>query len=224
MVVEDDASLARWMASYLQSHGYLVSVATDGDAALALIREDAPDLVVLDWMLPGLDGIEVCRRAREFHAAPIVMLTARTDEGDEIAGLETGADDYLQKPVRPALLLARVRALLRREGSSAGGAGALRVGGLLIDRRSRNASLDGEPLPLSSRELDTLILLAERPGEVVGRERLLRALRGMAYDGLDRSSDLVVSRLRRKIGDSGPRPARLKTVRGKGYLLAPDAW
>ena len=223
MLVEDDESLARWMASYLGTHGYPAGIVTDGRTALALIREDAPDLVVLDWMLPDVEGVEVCRRAREFCDAPILMLTARDGDGDEVVGLDAGADDYLRKPLKPTVLLARVRALLRREASSTS-AHLLRVGGLQIDRRSRTATLAGEPLPLTSLELDILIVLAEHAGEAVDRERLSGAVRGLTYDGLNRATDLAVSRLRRKIGDTGAKPTRVKTVRGRGYLLAPDAW
>ena len=224
MVVEDDRSLAAWLADYLNSHGYLASVATDGTDALVLIEEDEPDLILLDWNLPGLEGIEVCRRVRERSRVPILMLTARTEEGDEVTGLETGADDYLTKPVRGKVLLARVRALLRREGAGSEEDCLRRVGALAVDMRSRSARLGERTLELSSLEFDVLAALTARPGETLGREELVAGLRGIEYDGFDRSIDLCVSRLRRKIGDRGGSPSRIKTVRGKGYLLAPDAW
>ena len=223
MLVEDDASLASWIADYLTSHGYLVTVASRGDDGLELIRTDGPDIVVLDLMLPGLDGIEVCKQAREFFPNPILMLTALGDESDEVQGLETGADDYLTKPVRPKVLLARIKALLRRDTVSSN-ATTISIGALSIDKVSRSLTLSGEDVQLSSHEFDLLALLASQAGAPVSREELVTEMRGIAYDGLDRSIDISISRLRKKLGDNASRPARIKTVRGKGYMLAPDAW
>lgn len=223
MLIEDDASLASWIADYLTSHGYLVTVASRGDSGLELIRTDRPDIVVLDLMLPGLNGIDVCKRAREFFPNPILMLTALGDESDEVQGLEMGADDYLTKPVRPKVLLARIKALLRRESVSIS-ASTIAVGALSIDKISRTLTLSGEAVQLSSHEFDLLALLASRAGAPLSREELVTEMRGIAYDGLDRSIDISISRLRKKLGDNAARPARIKTVRGKGYMLAPDAW
>jgi len=223
MVVEDDASLARWIADYLADHGFLVSVATRGDEALALIESDAPDLVVLDLNLPVLDGLEICRRARAFFRGPVLMLTARDAEDDEIRGLDSGADDYLRKPVAPRVLLARVQALLRRE-SPARVPNALVAGALTLDIDSRTVALAGEVVAVSTLEFDVLACLVESAGQVVSRDALVRRIRGIEYDGFDRSVDVCVSRLRRRFGDDAGEPRRIKTVRGKGYLLAPDAW
>jgi len=223
MVVEDDESLASWIADYLNSHDFEVSVATRGDEALNLIKADEPDLVVLDLNLPGLDGLDVCRRAREFYARPILMLTARIDETDEIIGLETGADDYLPKPIKPKVLLARVKALLRREATDEP-SHIIRIGGLYLDPTSRTVNLDNEDVGLSSHEFDLLLLLAAQAGSPLSREQLVSQMRGIEYDGFDRSIDISISRLRKKLSDTASSPTRIKTIRGKGYLLAPDAW
>ena len=223
MVVEDDRSLASWIADYLTSHDFVVTVATRGDEAVNLIRSDEPNLVVLDVMLPGLDGLEVCKQVRKFYHRPILMLTARDAEADEILGLDTGADDYLNKPVRPKVLLARIKALLRREGVDEP-EHIVRIGGLFIDPVSRSLLLNEQEVPLSSHEFDLLLLLAIHAGTPLSREKLISQMRGIEYDGFDRSIDISISRLRRKLGDNASAPTRIKTVRGKGYLLAPDAW
>jgi len=223
MVVEDDESLAAWIADYLNSHDFQVSVATRGDDALELIRADEPDLVVLDVMLPGLTGLEVCEQARKFYNRPILMLTAQSEEDDEIRGLETGADDFLPKPVKPKVLLARVKALLRREQTE-DPVHVIRIGGLFIDPTSRTLTLDENDINLSSHEFDLLTLLASQAGTPLSREKLISQMRGIEYDGLDRSIDISISRLRKKLGDAASSPERIKTVRGKGYMLAPDAW
>lgn len=223
MVVEDDESLAKWIADYLCSHGYLVSVATRGDTALALIESDQPDAVVLDLNLPNMDGLEVCRRARDFYTSPILMLTARDAEQDEITGLETGADDYLGKPVKPSILLARLRALMRRSNSRLN-ATEIHIGSLCIDEASRTVHLNGEVVGLSTHEFDVLHLLAKEVGKALSRDELISHFRGIEYDGLDRSVDICISRLRRKLGDDASVPRRIKTLRGIGYMLAADAW
>lgn len=223
MVVEDDESLARWIADYLSNHGYLVTVATQGDEALSLIEQDAPDLVVLDLNLPVLDGLEVCRRAREFFDKPILMLTARDDDADEILGLNSGADDYLGKPVTPRILLARVRALLRR-GQPKDTSSIVTIGSLSLDPDSRTVRLDDEIIAVSTHEFDVLMLLANHVGRPLSREALISEVRGIEYDGFDRSVDVCISRLRRKLGDDAQTPRRIKTLRGTGYLLAADAF
>jgi len=223
MVVEDDHSLATWIADYLNSHDFQVSVATRGDDALELIKADEPDLVVLDVMLPGLTGLEVCEQARAFYSHPILMLTAQSEEEDEIRGLETGADDFLPKPVKPKVLLARIKALLRREQSDEP-VNIIRIGGLYIDTTSRTLTLNDEDINLSSHEFDLLTLLASQSGTPLSREKLISQMRGIEYDGLDRSIDISISRLRKKLGDVASAPERIKTIRGKGYMLAPDAW
>lgn len=223
MVVEDDASLSEWIADYLTTHNYEVTVASRGDEALELIKLDDPDLVVLDVMLPGMDGLNVCRQAREFYKKPILMLTALGSESDEVMGLDTGADDYLSKPVRPKILLARINALLRRDSPDSD-EDSISIGGLHIDPVSRTLTLNEDAVPVSSHEFDLLTLLARSAGTPVSRDTLVTQMRGIEYNGLDRSIDISISRLRKKLGDDASAPARIKTVRGKGYLLAPDAW
>lgn len=223
LVVEDDRSLSEWICDYLSGHGYEVTRADRGDDAVDLIKKDVPDLVVLDVMLPGKDGFEVCREVRPFYKNPILMLTARTDEIDEVLGIELGADDYLAKPVKPRVLLTRIKALLRRSFSSEPSS-LLKFGGLKIDAVSRTVTLTGEDVALSSNEFDALVLLARDAGNSVSRDYLMQQLRGFEYDGTTRSVDVLISRLRKKLSDSSDDPKRIKTIRGKGYLFATNAW
>lgn len=223
MVVEDDESLARWIADYLETHDFQVTVATRGDAALELIKSDTPDAVILDLNLPVIDGLEVCRQARLFFDNPIIMLTARDTDSDEVKGLDTGADDYLAKPVKPSILLARLRALLRRSHKSAGDT-TISIGGLQIDTHSRTVMLFDDVVALSSHEYDVLQVLATNVGQSMSRESLVEHIRGIEYDGFDRSVDICISRLRRKLSDDPHVPRRIKTLRGVGYMLTSDAW
>ncbi|MDB4223688.1 response regulator transcription factor [Granulosicoccus sp.] len=223
MVVEDDESLARWIADYLETHNFQVTVATRGDAALELIRNDSPDAVILDLNLPVMDGLEVCRQARLFFDNPIIMLTARDTDSDEIEGLDKGADDYLAKPVKPSILLARLRALLRRS-QKATMEPTIFIGGLHIDTHSRTVMLFDNVIALSSHEYDVLHVLATNVGQAMSRESLVERIRGIEYDGFDRSVDICISRLRRKLLDDAQVPRRIKTLRGVGYMLTADAW
>ncbi len=226
LLVEDDARLAELMRDYLRSTlGLTVEIEPRGDDAVERIVRERPDLVVLDIMLPGKSGLEVCRQVRANYDGPILMLTALGDEVDEVVGLEIGADDYVAKPASPRLLAARVKTLLRRfrrggEGGGPDSENRIEVGPLAIDSAERGAWIDGKALELTTAEFDLLWFLAERAGEVVAREVLYRELRGIEWDGLDRSIDLRVARLRRKIGDDGQRPDLIKSVRGTGYQLA----
>ncbi len=223
LIVEDDPSLCAWVCDYLGDHGFLISVATQGDMAVELIRADMPDLVLLDIMLPVKNGFDVCTEARAFYSGPILMMTACTEETDEVLGLELGADDYLSKPVRPRVLLARVKALLRRDTDF--GSSSLRIfGGLRMDAASKSASLDGKTIAISVNEFDILWLLASQAGKVISRAELVNRLRGIDYDGFDRSIDIRISRLRKKLENDPSLPCRIKTVWGKGYLFALDAW
>ena len=217
LIVEDDQRLATLLGELLQQAGYDTAVERDGDAAVTRIVEEQPSLVVLDVNLPGRDGFSVCRAVRASYPGRILILTARGEEVDEIVGLELGADDYMAKPVSPRRLLARIKALLRR--TDIGADTVLQNGGLCIDPQSRTARLDGRPLTLSTAEFDLLLVLARRAGEVVSRDELYRALRGLEYAGVDRSVDLRISRLRRHLGDDPRRPTWIKTVHGVGYLL-----
>ncbi len=220
LVVEDDPSLASWMSDYLTENGYLVTLANQGDYAISIIEDDQPDLVILDINLPEVNGFDVCRSVRQFYTAPILMLTARSEESDEVDGLECGANDYMVKPVRPRALLARIARLLKTDIST----DRLEVGGLCIDLSSRTVTLNAATVELSSNEFDLLCQLVEHAGEVRRREQLVENLRGIEYDGFNRSVDILVSRLRRKLHDDATSPTRIKTVWGKGYLLAADAW
>lgn len=225
LLVEDDTVLAEMVVSYMGQHGIDLEVETRGDRAIDRILADQPLVVILDLGLPGADGFEVCRRVRERYNGFILILTAQGDEVDEIACLELGADDFLAKPVRPRLLLARLKALLRRQDhvDQSPRSEVVKVGDLEIFPGRREASLGGATLDLTTGEFDLLAYLAERAGEAVSRQELYEELRGINYDGLDRSIDLRVSRLRSKLeaGESGAE--LIKSVRGVGYLLAVPA-
>ncbi|WP_020409010.1 response regulator [Hahella ganghwensis] len=235
LIVEDDERLADLTKEYLESNGLVVSVEPNGGKAVDRIQNEQPDLVVLDLMLPGEDGLSICRKVRPSYHGPILMLTARTDDLDQVLGLEMGADDYMCKPVRPRVLLARIRALLRRvkEQGEPQPAGAteesadepvrLIFNNLVIDRSMREAWLEDESIDLTSAEFDLLWLLASSAGRVLSREEIFTALRGIEYDGQDRSIDVRVSRIRPKIGDDPVHPRRIKTVRSKGYLFVKEA-
>ncbi|MDX5373097.1 MAG: winged helix-turn-helix domain-containing protein [Pseudomonadaceae bacterium] len=227
LIVEDDQRLAELTREYLQANGLSVAIESDGAGAAARILKEQPDLVVLDLMLPGEDGLSICRKVRGQYAGPILMLTARTDDMDEVLGLEMGADDYVCKPVRPRVLLARIRALLRRSEGAAEPAGEqprrLEFGPLAIDSAMREAWLRGESIELTSAEFDLLWLLAANAGRILSREEIFSALRGIEYDGQDRSIDVRISRIRPKIGDDPEHPRLIKTVRSKGYLFVAEA-
>lgn len=224
LIIEDDERLAELTRDYLEANGFRVTLEADGGRGVERIVTLQPDLVILDLMLPGEDGLSICRRARPDYVGPILMLTARTDDMDQVLGLEMGADDYVPKPVQPRVLLARMRALLRRSESSAAAGGELRLtfGNLEIDSATREAWLDGERIELTSAEFDLLWLLASNAGRVLSREEIFSELRGIKYDGQDRSIDVRVSRIRPKIGDDPNHPHRIKTVRSKGYLFVKD--
>lgn len=221
LVVEDDASLASWIADYLIDNEYSITVANRGDEAINMIEIDQPDLVILDVNLPVKNGFEVCQSVRKFYSNPILMLTARGEESDEVLGLESGANDYLVKPVRPKALLARIRALLQKDKPDTN---VIEFGNLRIDLESRSVQLNDESIQVSTNEFNMLVLLASHPGQVLSRDKLVENLRGIEYDGFNRSVDILISRLRKKLHDDTTKPYRLKTVWGKGYLFAPDAW
>lgn len=227
LLVEDDERLADLTARYLRQNGYEVITEARGDRAVARFRTVEPDLVVLDLMLPGMDGLDVCAELRKFSRTPVLMLTAKDADLDQVVGLSAGADDYVVKPVEPMVLLARVQALLRRVRDVDAAAGVMDdvvVGGLCVSQTNRGVTLHGEAIELSTQEFGLLWELARNAGSVLSREALFRAIRGIDYDGLDRSIDVRVSRLRKKLGDNVSPPKRIKTVWGKGYLLVPDAW
>ncbi|MDP2342207.1 MAG: response regulator transcription factor [Deltaproteobacteria bacterium] len=220
LFVEDNERLARLTTQYLASHGVLTTHAADGNAGLREAQETRFDVVLLDVMLPGRDGVELCREIRSRMDVPIIMVTARSEEADRVLGLESGADDYLSKPFSSRELLARIRAQVRRARGRAGPPSALiKAGRLVLDPHRLAASLDGVALELTAAEFNLLRVFAERPGRVLGREQLLDLAKGSAEEAFDRSVDSRISRLRQKLGDDPKRPRLLKTVRGAGYVL-----
>ena len=224
LLVEDDSRLAQLTARYLETHGALVTVASDGLEGQAEALRRQYDCVVLDLMLPGRDGIEVCRELRARIDVPIIMVTARGEEADRVLGLEVGADDYVTKPFSPRELLARIRATVRRVRGQAGPAQfVITVGGLVLDPQRMAVTLDGTPIDVTAYEFSILRALAQRPGRVLSREQLLDLAKGSAELSFDRSIDVHVSRLRAKLGDDSRNPRILTTVRGAGYLLAGGA-
>jgi DNA-binding response OmpR family regulator len=223
MLVEDDARLAELVTEYLSGYEFAVDLVSRGDSAIERFKATNPDIVVLDLMLPGLDGMVVCRRIRELSEVPILILTAREDSYDEVSGLEQGADDFVNKPVQPRVLLARLRALLRRTQARPGvEARALEFGALRIMTSDRTVSWRGQPCVLSNTEYKLLLVLAEAAGRVLSRDALLKKMRGIEFDGLDRSIDNCISKLRRKFDDASSE--KIKTVWGEGYLFSPSAW
>jgi DNA-binding response OmpR family regulator len=225
LIVEDDDQLAELLLEYLGMHGFELSRVSSGDAGAEAILETQPELVILDLMLPGMNGLDVCRRVRDAYFGAILMLTASQSEADHVAGLELGADDFVTKPIEPRVLLARIRTQLRRlgvgrESSRNGKNGILNIGSLEVDTSSRKVSVAGQQVPLTTMEFDVLSMLANDAGNVVKREDLYTHVIGIEYDGIDRGLDVHVSRIRRKLQRSGFDPSQLKSVRGVGYLLA----
>jgi DNA-binding response OmpR family regulator len=219
LLIDDDRDLAAMLVEYLRGFGFAVTACGDAQTGLAMLRRDGFDAVLLDGMLPDLDGLEVCRRIRSEGDLPILMLTARGDEADRVTGLELGADDYLAKPMSPRELVARLRAILRR-GRRTDASPILRFGRLEIDRDARSVSLDGVERPLTAHQFDLLLVLAESAGRVLSRDAILERARGDALEAFDRSIDVHVSRIRAAIEDDPKRPRRLLTVRGAGYVFA----
>src|SRR6266851_3371686 len=218
LLIEDDARLAEMVSEYLGEAGFRVSVAGSGLAGLERLAREPFDALVLDLMLPDIDGLEVCRQLRAKSDTPVLMLTARGDATDRIVGLEIGADDYLPKPFEPRELLARLRAILRRRKGAA--AKSLRFGRLEIDRDAREVRLVGEARPLTSYQFALLVVLVENAGRVLPREVLMDLVKGEALEAFDRSIDVHVSRIRAAIEADPKKPRRIITVRGAGYVFA----
>ena len=232
LIVEDDSRLAGLTSDYLLGNQFEVTVVERGDIAVETIQNCNPDLVILDLMLPGKDGFTICKEIRSFYRNPILILTAREEDMDQVIGLEIGADDYVKKPVSPRVLLARVQNLLRRfctERTILGSHNNNEVesivfGGLEISISKHEVTLNKKLLELGTTEFDLLLLLAKNAGKVLERNFICQNLKGYRYDGLDRTVDMSISRLRKKLGDNKENPTRIKTVWGKGYLLVEDAW
>ena len=225
LMIEDDARLAGMVSEYLSQSGYAVEHALDGATGLSALQEKPIDLVVLDLMLPDIDGLEVCRRLRalpgEVARTPVLMLTAKGDPMDRIVGLELGADDYLPKPFEPRELLARIRAVLRRhQPGAAAEHQVLRFGALEIDRDARIVTVGGQAAELTSYQFDLLVTLAERAGRVLTREQIMEAVRGRELEAFDRSIDVHMGRIRAAIEEDVKNPKRIVTVRGVGYVFA----
>lgn len=230
LMIEDDARLAVMVGDYLRQSGYGFTHSADGASGLAALQASPPDLVILDLMLPDMDGLEVCRRikgqAGDAARTAVLMLTAKGDPMDRIVGLEMGADDYLPKPFEPRELLARIRAVLRR-GGQAGGVGAasdshkvMRFGSLEIDRDARTVCVSGNLCELTSYQFDLLVALAERAGRVLSRDQIMEAVRGRELEAFDRSIDVHMGRIRNAIESDAKAPKRILTVRGVGYVFA----
>lgn len=218
LIVEDDESMASLLQEYLRRHGFIVDTLHEGSRAVESVLRSRPDLVILDLMLPDANGLDICRELRSSWRGPVLMLTAMKDDADVVAGLEMGADDYVGKPVTPRVLLARIRALLRRGGTD-DRAETVRRGDLRMDLPSREATYGGKLLDLTTTEYDLLALLARRAGRVQERGALVEELRGIDFHSFDRSVDVIVSRLRKKLGEHGAE-GMIKTVRGVGYMMS----
>jgi len=223
LLVEDDLSLAGWVQEFLQQKGYQVLLEHRGDTVLPLLRRQHVDLILLDLMLPGLNGLDLCRQIRRDYQLPVLMLTAQGEEVDEVIGLGVGANDYLVKPVRPRILLARVQAALRQSSETAPKE-QLSFGDLSICASSRRVVLGQQDVMLTSAEFALLWYLASRAGQVCSRDQVFQALKGREHDGLDRRFDVMISVLRKKLGDDAKEPKRIKTVWGQGYLFATEHW
>jgi len=224
LLVEDDISLATWVSEFLTEQNFTVIHLARGDLVLDKIKAQTIDLVLLDVMLPGLNGIEVCRLIRQHCQVPIIMLTARADEYDEVIGLEAGADDYVIKPVRPRALLARITRQLSNQQQEASSSNIITFGELTINQEAKRVTYFDQEIELSSSLFAFLTFLAERAGSVVDRDSVFLALRKREYDGLDRRFDVMLSSLRKVFNDDPLKPRKFKTIWGKGYLFVGDAW
>ena len=219
LVVDDELEIVKLVRAYLERAGFAVVTASEGSQALAVFRHERPNLVVLDLNLPGMDGLDVCRALRRDSDVPIIMLTARIEETDRLIGLELGADDYILKPFSPREVVARVRTVLRRAEGTPVRPDVISAGGVRLDLSQRAASLNDEPLELTTMEFDLLALLLEHPGQVFTRLQLLEHAQGNAYEGYERTIDVHIKNLRKKLHDDSQDPHIIETVRGVGYRL-----
>lgn len=227
LLVEDDERLSSLISQYLTEHDFVVHRLASGENLLQYIQTSPPNILILDVMLPGENGFSLCNKIRPYYTGPLLFMTAKNDDFDQVFGLEIGADDYIIKPVEPRVLLARINALLRRKREPEPSDHVfqkLQYGQLIIDQATRSASLKGEDVQLTSHEFDMLWKLAEKPSTLVDRTTLYRDVIGREYDGLDRSADVRISRLRKKLQDNSQHPFRIKTIWGKGFFFVADAW
>ena len=231
-VVEDDRKISFQIQRYLTQKGFRVDVERNGAEAVDKIITLQPKIVILDLNLPGLDGFGVCRKVRHHYQGDILMLTASDDDMNQVAGIELGVDDYVVKPIHPRVLLARIQLLLRKQGTSnkqppisaEQQTKQLNIGELVIHKIKRTVQFHGKEIKITSSEFDVLWLLAQHADETISREQLLQHLRGIEYDGMDRTVDMKIAALRKKLDDDSDTPYRIVTVRGKGYVLCSDSW
>jgi DNA-binding response OmpR family regulator len=224
-LVEDDLRLSELVSGYLENNGFRVRAIIRGDEVVGHVQRDAPDLIILDLGLPGQDGFSICKQLRTLYDNPILILTARDNDNDQVLGLELGADDYVIKPVEPRVLMARIHALLRRGKTRTGIENkTLRFGRLVINTAARSVSLGGQRVALSGNEFELLVHLATHAGIIQSRETLFQRLYRREYDGADRTLDVRISHLRKKLGDETDHSERIKTIWGQGYLFVADAW
>jgi DNA-binding response OmpR family regulator len=224
LIVDDDKKLAQLTADYLTKCDFKTHVAHNGQSALERLALNDVELVVLDLMLPDIDGFEICKQIRLVSDIPILMLTARNNDFDMVVGLDAGCDDYVAKPVAPRVLLARIKALLRRGNANSNHVDSIEYGSLLIDKGSRLVTLADREIDLTSHEFDLLWILAKQPGEAISRNSLFLKLVGREYDGVDRTMDIRISALRKKLHDDTRNPFRIKTIWGQGYQFVSSAW
>ena len=218
LIIDDDERLNSLVKGYLSDFGLKVHTTTQPSEGLKKIKQQSPDLVILDLMLPDMDGFEVCKAIRQTHDLPIIMLTAKTDLMDKVVGLELGADDYLTKPFEPRELVARIHSVLRRSDAFDKDDGLV-FGNLEVYKTRREVMLNGHPIDLTTNEFDALLLLARHPGKVLNRDQILQELRGMDCEAFNRSVDITMSRLRQKLQDDPKNPQFIKTIWGSGYVF-----
>lgn len=227
LIVEDDTEICRLLRMFLENEGFKVSLCHKGSQAIGMIKDVSPDLIILDILLPGMTGVEICKQARIFYSGPILMLTACEDDVSEVTSFKVGADDYLRKPIRPDVLLAHIEALLRRMGPmnqqpESRNNQIIESGELKIYLNKREITITNQQVELACSEYDLLELLGQQKGHAVSREACFKTLRGFEYDGIDRSLDMRICNIRKKLGDEKPPYRFIKTVRGTGYMLAGD--
>ena len=220
LIIDDDAKLVELLQLYFEKDGFVVFTANDGLTALKTAREKEPDILVLDLMLPGMDGWDICRALRRDSEVPILMLTARAEESDRLVGLEIGADDYVTKPFSPKEVVARVKAILRRTNRTAAKAESVRLGDVVIDLKQYQVTKGGQPVELTPTEFKMLELLAANPGRVFSRLQIVEQAQGYSFEGYERTIDAHIKNLRRKIEDNPREPVYIQTVYGVGYRMA----